>query len=80
MLLLFVFIGTNAVALVLRRDAVAHPHFRVWTLMPLLGVASCVLLLIQQSVQVWRFGALFVKAGLALHALAQLERNRFAST
>lgn len=49
LLLLFVFISTNVAVLVLRRDKVEHDHFRVWTAVPVLGVASCVLLLTQQS-------------------------------
>jgi amino acid transporter len=43
LLLLFVFISTNLAVLVLRRDTVEHQHFRVWTAVPVLGVASCVL-------------------------------------
>ena len=47
LLLLFVFISTNVAVLVLRRDAVEHDHFRVWTFVPVLGVLSCLLLLTQ---------------------------------
>lgn len=71
LLLLFVFISTNLAVLVLRRDAVAHPHFRVWRFVPVLGIASCVLLLTQLSAQVWGLGAVFVAIGVALYALAQ---------
>ncbi|MCW2560144.1 MAG: family permease [Mycobacterium sp.] len=31
LLLLVVFISTNVAVLVLRRETVAHEHFRVWT-------------------------------------------------
>lgn len=49
LLLLFVFISTNIAVLALRRDHVNNSHFRVWTPIPVLGVASCLLLLTQQS-------------------------------
>lgn len=78
LLLLFVFISTNAAVLVLRRDTVAHPHFKVWAFVPVLGVASCVLLLTQQSAQVWGFGAVFVLVGVALYALAKRRGKQAA--
>ena len=79
LLLLFVFISTNVAVLVLRKDRVAHPHFTVWTFVPVLGVLSCVLLLTQQSAQVWGFGALFVVVGVALYALARLKSKPLAA-
>jgi amino acid transporter len=75
LLLLFVFISTNLAVLVLRRDRVAHDHFRVWTFVPVLGIASCVLLLTQQSAQVWLYGAVLLVVGLALYGLAHLRRR-----
>ena len=51
-LLLFVFISANAAVIVLRREPVAHEHFRVWTAMPYLGIASYLLLMAQQSANV----------------------------
>lgn len=72
LLLLFVFISTNVAVLVLRKDRVAHPHFQVWSVVPVLGVISCVVLLTQQSAQVWGIGALFVVVGIALYALSRL--------
>jgi amino acid transporter len=70
LLLLFVFISTNIAVLVLRRDTVNHSHFRVWTPVPVLGVASCLLLLSQQSAKVWLFGAILLAVGLILHLIA----------
>ncbi|WP_431230949.1 APC family permease [Mycolicibacterium psychrotolerans] len=70
LLLLFVFISTNVAVLVLRRDTVSHSHFRVWTPVPVLGVASCLLLLTQQSAKVWLFGAILLAVGLLLHLIA----------
>ncbi len=79
LLLLFVFISTNVSVLVLRRDTVPHRHFRVWTAVPVLGVASCVLLLTQQSATVWMFAGILLAVGLILHLIAArtgATRNR----
>ncbi|MGO4689913.1 APC family permease [Glaciibacter sp. 2TAF33] len=78
LLLLFVFLSTNIAVLVLRRQAVEHSHFRVWTFVPVLGVLSCVLLLVQQSAEVWLYGAILLLAGTVLYFLAQLTRRRAA--
>lgn len=76
LLLLFVFVATNVAVLVLRRDTVEHSHFRVWTPVPVLGVASCVLLLTQQAGRVWLFGALLLAAGVVLYVLARMGMRR----
>ena len=72
LLLLVVFVSTNVAVLVLRRDPVAHEHFRVWTPVPVLGVASCVLLMTQQTAKVWLFGAILVGVGALLYGAARL--------
>ncbi|CAI9394221.1 Putrescine transporter PotE [Microbacterium sp. T2.11-28] len=76
LLLLFVFLSTNIAVLVLRRDRVAHEHFRVWTAIPVLGIGSCVLLLSQQSATVWLFGAALLAVGVVLHLVATVARRR----
>ena len=76
LLLLFVFISTNLSVLVLRRDTVEHNHFRVWTVVPVLGVGSCVLLLSQQRAQVWLFAAVLVAVGAVLYVVARLVARR----
>jgi APA family basic amino acid/polyamine antiporter len=76
LLLLFVFISTNVAVLVLRRDRVEHEHFRVWTFVPVLGVLSCVLLLTQQSAQVWLFGAILLAVGVVLFLIARASQKR----
>lgn len=80
LLLLVVFISTNVAVLVLRRDRVEHGHFRVWTWVPVAGVASCVLLLTQQSAQVWLFGAALLAGGTVLYFVARARRRATATT
>nr|WP_288465960.1 amino acid permease [uncultured Pseudomonas sp.] len=71
LLLLFVFISTNLAVLVLRRDKVAADHFRVPTWVPVLGVASCLLLMSQQGAQTWlRAGALLL-VGVVLYGISR---------
>ena len=72
LLLLFVFISANVSVLALRREQVEHDHFRVWTAIPLLGVASCVLLLTQQSLTVWLGGGILLAIGALLYLVARL--------
>jgi amino acid transporter len=76
LLLLFVFISTNVAVLVLRRDRVEHDHFRVWTFVPVLGVLSCILLLTQQSGQVWLYAAMLLAVGVVLYLVARVSGGR----
>jgi len=75
LLLLVVFLSVNVSVLVLRRDRVEHDHFRVWTFVPVLGIASCILLLTQQRPAVWLFGAILLAVGGVLYALARWSRR-----
>jgi amino acid transporter len=59
-LLLFAFIGVNIAVLVARRHPVEHDHFRVPTVVPILGVLVCIGLLTQQT------GEVFVRVGILL--------------
>jgi amino acid transporter len=79
LLLLIVFISTNVAVLVLRRDIVEHSHFRVWTAVPVLGVASCVLLLTQQTAKVWLFAAILLAVGAVLYFSARAATRRTAA-
>lgn len=79
LLLLFVFLSANVSVLVLRRDRVDHDHFQVWTFVPVLGIASCLLLLTQQSLAVWIFGAVLLALGVGLYLLARWGRTRAAT-
>ena len=76
LLLLFVFIATNVAVLMLRRDTVEHKHFRVWTVVPVLGVASCVVLLTQQSAKVWLFAGILLAVGAVLYLVARVATQR----
>ena len=76
LLLLFVFVSTNVAVLVLRRDRVQHNHFRVWSVVPVLGVLSCILLLSQQSAKVWLFAVALIVVGLVLYFPARVAVRR----
>jgi len=76
LLLLLVFISTNVSVLVLRRDRVEHEHFRVWTAIPVLGVASCLLLLSQQEPVVWLSSAVLLVVGVLLHLITRRRSAR----
>ena len=76
LLLLFVFISTNVAVLVLRRDTVAHRHFKVPAVFPVLGVASCVLLLTRQEGTVWLYGLGLLVVGVVLYLVARVTRRK----
>ncbi|OMH28350.1 amino acid permease [Tersicoccus phoenicis] len=76
LLLLFVFISTNIAVLVLRRDPVSHRHFTAPTVVPWLAVASCLVLLAQQSLQTWLRAGILLAIGLALFAAVRLADRR----
>ncbi|MFL0409686.1 APC family permease [Microbacterium paludicola] len=76
LLLLFVFLSANVSVLVLRRDHVEHDHFRVWAIVPVLGIASCILLLTQQDGAVWLFGGALLALGAVLYAITRMTRRR----
>lgn len=69
--LLFVFISTNLAVLVLRKDTVDHEHFTIPAFVPILALASCAILLVQQSAQVWLLGAVLLAVGVGLYFLAK---------
>jgi len=75
LLLLVVFTATNAAVLALRRRPDDTPHFRVWTAVPSLGLASCLLLFTQIGAAVWLRGAVLLALG-GLLALANVLRAR----
>ncbi|WP_019481444.1 YwiC-like family protein [Arthrobacter sp. TB 23] len=68
-LLLFVFLSTNIAVLVLRKDRVDHQHFQIPVIFPYLAIASCVLLMTQQSADIWLRAGILVAIGLVLYAI-----------
>lgn len=78
LLLLLVFISTNLAVLVLRRDRVEHQHFKVPVVFPVLGIASCVLLLTQQEGIVWLYAAILLAVGVGLYFLTNSTRRSAA--
>jgi APA family basic amino acid/polyamine antiporter len=71
LLLLVVFLSTNTAALVLRRDRVEAGHFRAPTVIPVLAIASCLLLLRQQEGRTWLFAGIMLGVGIVLFFLAR---------
>ncbi|RBM08188.1 APC family permease [Streptomyces sp. PT12] len=79
LLLLVVFAGVNAAVLVLRREpGDAADHFRVARVVPVLGVASCVVLATQIEGEVWARGLPLMGAGVALGAVTEIRNRRAA--
>jgi APA family basic amino acid/polyamine antiporter len=78
LLLLFVFISTNLAVLVLRRDKVEEDHFRVPTVVPVLAIASCLVLMSQQNAETWLRAGLLLLAGLVLYGMTMLAARRLA--
>jgi amino acid transporter len=60
LLLLCAFTAVNVAVLVLRRDAVGHRHFQAPSFIPVLGAIVCVVLIVDNDVEI------FVRAGLLL--------------
>ncbi|MFC3690109.1 APC family permease [Aquipuribacter hungaricus] len=77
MLLLVVFAAVNVAVLVLRRrpEEGEQDHFRTWWPVPVLALATCVLLAAQQPWDVWGRAGLMLAVGLALYALTRLARR-----
>ena len=71
LLLLVVFVSTNLAVLVLRREKTTTPHFRVWTPVPVLGIASCVLLATQQEAATYLRAGIMLAVGLALYHVSR---------
>ncbi|RKN04948.1 APC family permease [Streptomyces radicis] len=79
LLLLVVFAGVNAAVLVLRREpGDAADHFRVARVVPVLGVASCVVLATQIEGEVWARGLPLMGAGVVFGAVAEIRTRRAA--
>jgi APA family basic amino acid/polyamine antiporter len=71
LLLLLVFLSTNVSVLVLRRDRVEADHFTAPVVVPVLAIASCLLLLAQQEAATWLRAGVMLLVGVGLYLLAQ---------
>jgi basic amino acid/polyamine antiporter, APA family len=76
LLLLFVFLSTNTAVLVLRKDRVEHRHFRAWTPVPVLAIASCLVLLTQQEASHWLLAGALLAFGVVLYAITRRRSGR----
>ncbi len=76
LLLLFVFLSTNIAVIVLRKDEVQHQHFRIPVVFPYLAIASCLLLLTQQTGEIWLRAGILLALGLALYGVQRFVRGR----
>ncbi|GAA1520801.1 APC family permease [Kribbella lupini] len=76
LLLLVVFTSVNLAVLVLRREPVDEDHFRAPTAVPVLGIASCLLLFTQIEAGVWLRGGILIAAGLILGLVAARTKRR----
>ncbi|WP_049797293.1 APC family permease [Kribbella flavida] len=70
LLLLVVFTAVNLAVLALRRQHVEADHFHAPTVVPVLGVLSCLLLFTQIEAGVWLRGGILIAAGLVLGLIA----------
>ena len=70
LLLLVVFLGVNTAVLVLRRERVERRHWRAPTVLPVLGILSCLVLATQMDPSVWTVGAPFLAVAAVLAGLA----------
>ncbi|MCC9176641.1 APC family permease [Arthrobacter sp. zg-Y750] len=80
LLLLFVFISTNVAVIVLRKDKVEEKHFRTPIVLPYLAIASCVLLLTQQSGDTWLRAAALMAVGLVLYFARRFSKGKTLGT
>jgi amino acid transporter len=76
LLLLLVFMVVNVAVLVLRRDPVDHDHFRAPTIIPIIGVAVCIVLATDKAGEIWARAGILLVVGLVLWALNWLTHGR----
>ncbi|MFD9547095.1 APC family permease [Nocardia salmonicida] len=76
LLLLFVFASVNAAVLVLRRDTGEPDHFRIPTIFPWLGLASCLFLFTRIDGEVWTRGLVLIAFGAVLALVNAIRARR----
>ncbi|MFJ8668878.1 APC family permease [Streptomyces sp. NPDC093600] len=80
LLLLVVFLIVNTAVIVLRRDPGESDHFRAPTVLPVLGLISCVVLATQIEAEVWLRGLAVIGGGVVLAAVAAMRRRKTVGT
>ncbi|MET9831571.1 APC family permease [Streptomyces sp. NPDC006385] len=82
LLLLTVFAGVHLAVLVLRRDEVETPHFRAGRLLPVVGMITCLYLVLPWSsgrpTDQYRIAGILLLIGVALWAVAWFTARRTA--
>ncbi|GAA4773579.1 APC family permease [Microbacterium gilvum] len=76
LLLLLVFLSANVSVLVLKKDRVAHRHFSVPRIVPVLAIIASIVLLTQQTGVVWLGTAAYVVIGTVLFFIARFGRRK----
>ncbi|WP_280376917.1 APC family permease [Nocardia wallacei] len=76
LLLLVVFAAVNCSVLVQRRHPVGNDHFRIPTVVPWLGLASCLYLFTRIEAAVWARGLILVGVGIVLAVVNALRARR----
>ncbi|MCC4249326.1 MULTISPECIES: APC family permease [Microbacterium] len=76
LLLLLVFLAANVSVLVLKKDVVDHPHFRVPRVVPVLAIIASIVLLTQQTGVVWLGALAYIVVGSVLFLVARAGRRR----
>lgn len=76
LLLLLVFLSANVSVLVLKKDRVAHRHFSVPRIVPVLAIIASIVLLTQQTGVVWLGTAAYVVIGTVLFFIARFGRKK----
>jgi amino acid transporter len=74
LLLLFVFVCVNTAVLVLRREPVEHPHFHAPTILPVIGILTCIALIVQKAfddAEVFAYAGGMILIGILLWALTR---------
>jgi APA family basic amino acid/polyamine antiporter len=74
LLLLMVFVCVNAAVLLLRREPVAHEHWRAPTALPALGAVACLGLIVQKAVEdavIFAYAGGLLVLGVALWGLSR---------
>ncbi|GAA4544871.1 APC family permease [Pseudonocardia xishanensis] len=76
LLLLVVFIATNVSCIVLKKDRVGHEHFSVPLVVPVIAILASIVLLTQQTGDIWLLGGAYVVVGSVLYLIARFSRRR----